>query len=489
MSVAGKPGKLVKIDDVTVEFQFEAPYYLFELVLAGDMGPGRGQAVGQFLTYTGGGYAPKHYLSKFLPKYTPQAELDTAAKAAGFDNWKSRFIILKDWERNLDLPVMTPWRVTADITKPVWTMERNPFFWEIDTAGNQLPYIDKIQLTLAESTEIVNLRAIAGELDEQERHLDINKLPVFIENQAKGNYTLHLDPAVNGGDANVVFNFSYVADPEITKWFHNRDFRRALSMGIDRDQMNESFWLGLGVPGSPVPDDAMPENPGKEWRKKWHTLDIAQANALLDKIGLDKKDASGMRLRTDGKGVLRIEIQTTNNFMNYSKPSEMISQHWKKIGITLDVKDLDRNTWTANRDANAQQLSMWSNGGTELIYLYPVHAIPVSIGSQYGPEIAKWYGSAGAQGMAPKDEDLKKAIDLYTSAQTLKLEERNKVAQEIWKLYVDNVFAIGTCGISVAFLGVRIAKNNMGNIPGRHINAQHMRTPCSSRPTTLFFKS
>ena len=63
----------------------------------------------------------------------------------------------------------------------------------------------------------------------------------------------------------------------------------------------------------------MPEYPGDEWRTKWHTLDIAQANSLLDKIGLDKKDASGMRLRADGKGVLRIEINTTNSFVNYSK--------------------------------------------------------------------------------------------------------------------------------------------------------------------------
>ena len=46
----------------------------------------------------------------------------------------------------------------------------------------------------------------------------------------------------------------------------------------------------------------MPEYPGDEWRTKWHTLDLAQANSLLDKIGLDKKDASGMRLRADGKG-------------------------------------------------------------------------------------------------------------------------------------------------------------------------------------------
>ena len=88
----------------------------------------------------------------------------------------------------------------------------------MDTEGNQLPYIDKIQMTLAENLEVLNLRAIAGEYDWQERHIDLGKLPVFLENQQKGNYTLQLDPAANGADATCRLNQSYEADPEIGKW-------------------------------------------------------------------------------------------------------------------------------------------------------------------------------------------------------------------------------------------------------------------------------
>ncbi|MBM4460586.1 MAG: ABC transporter substrate-binding protein [Chloroflexi bacterium] len=491
LAPGGKPGKMVKKDDLTIEFQFEAPYWLFELVLAGDMLPGRGQAVGQFGAQWYGGYAPKHYLSQFLPKYKPQAELDAAAKAAGYDNWKARLQVLKDWERNPELPGVQPWKVVAgsDITKPVWVAERNPYYWEVDTAGNQLPYIDKIQWTLAENVEVINLRAIAGEYDQQERHLAVANLPVFIENQQKGNYTVHIDPGANGGDANIYFNFSYEEDPEIAKWIRNKDFRRALSLGTDREQLKEAFFLGLGTAGSPIPDPVMPEYPGDEWRNKWHTLDLAQANALLDKIGLDKKDAEGYRLRSDGKGRLRIEIDCTSSFLAYPKLAEMVVPQWKKIGIQLDIKALERATMEQNRNANKQHLMMWSNGGTELLYLYPIHALPVQENSQVGPQIAKWYATGGAQGMAPTDPDLKKCIELYDQAQTKKLDERNKIAQEIWKIYVDAVLAIGTVGLSPAFLGMRVTSNKLGNIPGRHVNAQHMRTPTSSRPTTIFFKS
>lgn len=491
MAPGGKPGKMVKVDDLTIEFQFENPYWLFELVLAGDMLPGRGQAVGQFGPYYYGGYAPRHYLSQFLPKYTDQAKLDADAKAANYTDWKARFQVLKDWERNPDLPGVQPWKLVAgaDITTPLWAVERNPYYWEVDTAGNQLPYIDRVQWTLGENTEVINLRAIAGEYDQQERHLAVANLPVFIENQQKGNYTVHIDPGTNGGDANLYFNFSFDADPEVKKWILNKDFRRALSMATDRAQINEAFFLGLGTEGSAIPAPNMPEYPGDEWRTKWHTLDIDQANALLDKIGLDKKDASGMRLRTDGQGILRIEVNTTNSFVNYSKIAEMIAPQWKKIGITLDIKDMERSTWEQNRNANAQQIAMWSNGGTELIYLYPIHALPVQENSQVGPLIARWYGTGGTDGVAPTDPDLQKCMDLYTEAQTKPLEERNRLAQEVWKTYVDSVLAIGTVGLSPAFLGMRVTSNKLGNIPGRHINAQHMRTPTSSRPTTIFFKS
>src|SRR5437764_9212987 len=125
--------------------------------------------------------------------------------------------------------------------------------------------------------------------DLQERHIDIAKLPVILENRDRGNYDLHLDLAFNGTDTAIHFNQSYVADPEIAKWLTNADFRRALSLGIDRDQINETFFLGLATPGSVVPADSSPYNPGPEWRKKWSTYEPDKANKMLDAIGLAKK--------------------------------------------------------------------------------------------------------------------------------------------------------------------------------------------------------
>jgi peptide/nickel transport system substrate-binding protein len=106
-----------------------------------------------------------------------------------------------------------------------------------------------------------------------------------------------------------------------------------------------------------------------------------------------------------------------------------------------------------------------------------------------GLPIARWYASDGKQGKAPNDPQLLRALELFRSAPGKKAEERRKIAQEIWKILVDEQFSIGTVGQSPAQMGVRIVSKRMGNIPARQINAQHARTPCSSHPTTFFFKA
>ncbi len=189
--------------------------------------------------------------------------------------------------------MLSPWKTVTPINTPTWTLERNPYSVFVDTAGNQLPYIDKVVLTLAENLEVLNLRAIAGEYDYASRHVDLGKLPVFIENQQKGNYKVYLDPG-DYCDLIIKFNLNYDADPEIAKWFNTADFRRALSLGIDRDQINETFWLGTGTPGSVVPVDSNKYNPGPQYRKLWATLDVEEG----------QRDARQDRAREEGRGGL-----------------------------------------------------------------------------------------------------------------------------------------------------------------------------------------
>ena len=488
MAVNGKPGRVVKVDETTVRFEFDDPYFLFIDMLAGDTLIGGGQSVRQARGQTFGAYAPAHYLGQFLPKNSSLEEVNAMAEAEGFDDWVQLIHFKKDWQLNPEVPRLGPWVTTEPINTPTWVMERNPYYWAVDTEGNQLPYIDRIVMTLAEDPEVLNLRAIAGEYDLQERHIDLGKLPVILENQEKSDYTVHLDLAFNGSDTTLQINQSFDGDAEVAKWLKNTDFRRALSLGIDRDQLNETFWLGVGIPGSAVPADSSPYNPGPEWRDKWSTHDPEQANALLDGIGLAEKDGEGFRLRTDNGERLRIEVQAVKAFLPWPQQAEMIAQQWKDIGIQADVREFERGQAMGRTRENEHQIMVWTNGGTELLYLFPRHAIPVDPTEAFmGPLYANWYASNGAQGAEPDDPNLMKIFELFQAAGGQAEEERFKTAQEIWKILVDQQYGIGTVGQSPALMGVRIASNKLGNIPARVCIAQHCRTPGGSHPETWFF--
>jgi peptide/nickel transport system substrate-binding protein len=163
------------------------------------------------------------------------------------------FKYVSDWQLNRELPTLCAWKMVQPINTQLWVLERNPYYYAVDTEGEQLPYIDRVQMTLAENPEVVNLRAIAGEYDYQERFIDLGKLPIIIENQQRSRYKVHLDPGFNGADSVLFPTLTYTEDREIGDLLRNVDFRLALALGIDREQLNEAFWLGLGTPGSVIP--------------------------------------------------------------------------------------------------------------------------------------------------------------------------------------------------------------------------------------------
>ncbi len=486
LAINGKQGKLEKVDETTVRFVFADPYYFFPDVLAGSTPISSHAYMGDPSAY--GSFAPAHYLKQFLPKYAGKEALDKLVAENKFDNWVNLFKFKNDWALNPELPVLAAWKTVTPINTPVWTLERNPYSSWVDTDGNQLPYIDKIQMTLAENLEVLNLRAIAGEYDFQARHIDIGKLPVFLENQQKGNYKVNLDVADYGGDMVIKFNLSY-EEPELNKWFNDADFRRALSLGIDRDQINETFWLGTGTPSSVVPADHNKYNPGPEFRTLWSTLDVKKANELLDKVGLDKKDGEGYRSRSDGAGRLRLEVMTLGGqFVQFTRISEMIREHWKKIGIDLVVQETERSLANKKSAANETQLYAWNNDGSEHMFTFPGHIFPFDTTSTSGPLYGKWFQSGGTDGMEPTGR-LRELMDKWRKAVGVPEAERIQLGKDVWKIAAEEVYIISVIGLGAASQGVRITKSTLGNIPSRMYNSPDGKTPGISRPVSFYFKS
>jgi peptide/nickel transport system substrate-binding protein len=484
MTSGGRPVVVEKVDASTVRWSSAEPYYALPNIFAAVLGVGHHARFGRDGL---GGFAPAHYLKQFLPKYAGLDKLEAMAKEQKLDNWVSLFKLKNDSARNVDLPVVTAWKLSSPISNPTFAFERNPFSIWVDTDGNQLPYIDRCVMTLGENLEVINLRAIAGEFDEQARHIDIGKLPVLLDSQQKGNYTVRLDPADHGADVALFVNMSFDGDPEIARWLQNRDVRVALSLGIDREQINETFVLGLGEIGSAAPGDRTLYSPGPEARKINATLDVKKANELLDQAGLDKKDGEGFRLRSDGKGRLRLEVATYLGFLQFTQIVEMIKQQWRKIGIDLTVSELERSLFGRRAQANELQLAVDTQWGAEDPWGHIPSFFPYDSGNLLGPKLGLWFSTGGQQGMEPQPR-MKELMALWRKGFTVPDRERVEIGKQLWKIALEEVWLLSVVVNSPASQGVRVVKNNLGNVPERVWNSAVSDNPSIGHPETYFFK-
>jgi hypothetical protein len=91
------------------------------------------------------------------------------------------------------------------------------------------------------------------------------------------------------------------------------------------------------------------------------------------------------------------------------------------------------------------------------------------------------------QGKEPFAE-IKQAIELFERGRTAATaDERLAIGQELTKLAVDQVFAIGLVSAELT-AGICIAKTNLGNIPARFPNSLLVSSPVTAMPQTYYFK-
>ena len=485
LQLDGKDVVLEKIDDMTVQFISPKPYPLLPDLLASYNALSAPSLYGRIGM---GGLAPRHYLSQFHPKYSSEAQVTRQAKEAGFVSWALRLKSRNSWAFNSELPVLSPWRMVSPINSRTFAMERNAYSIWVDTAGNQLPYVDRVSHVFCSRPEIVTLKTVAGSLDFQERHLDVAKLPVLLSNRKRSGYDVFLDPMA-GTDFATGINIGYKDDAEIGSLFRTTAFRRALSLGLDRDAFNEAFMLGLGTPAASVPVPGSKYFPGEEWMHKWATLDVEQANRLLDGIGLARRDSAGYRLRRDGKGRLTLVYGAPVSLVDYGAVGEMMREQWRAIGIDLDVQVIESTLWMQRAQSGAIQLTHVPTGSEDPLghpdYLFPFSTTGAN--AVMGIEYVHWFQSNGQRGDEPPPK-IRQMMELWKSARSAGAEERTRIGKEIIKIHVDEVFSIGMLTGGLSFYGIHVAKKNLGNVPRRMVNTLTVKNPLNSLPMTFFFK-
>ncbi|MCC9077012.1 ABC transporter substrate-binding protein [Litorilinea aerophila] len=468
MSLGDEFGKMEKVDDYTVKISFSKSYGLFELQMASEFEP----------------YLPKHYMQQFDPAHADPAELDAKLQEAGLDQPQQLFSLRSSWSQNPDLPVLSPWVVKAEPTVTLWPAERNPYYWKVDEAGNQLPYIDTIMHELLQERELVTLKVVAGEVDMQSRHLGVNDLPLYMENREKGDYRVLMWPTTQGSSYCLMFNQNYDADPKVAEFLRNVDFRRALSLAINREEMNQVVYLGLGTPRQST---LLPQSPGfnEEWATAYTEYDPERANQMLDELGLTERDSEGFRLLPDGSGPLTIVIAHPNNIG--SDPTELVKSYWEAVGVKTVIDTQERSVHYEKMHANELQVAPWGN--EEMIYplflVYPWWVMPYGTSSRIAPLSGLWYQTNGQQGVEPEG-DLRRVIELYEQAKaTPNEEERFQAAMEMMRINAENLWTVGCVAVSETPV---VVKNNFRNVPEKHLHGTVNGSPGNARPWTWFFR-
>ncbi|MBN2117949.1 MAG: ABC transporter substrate-binding protein [Anaerolineales bacterium] len=475
-SADGSTAVVAKVDDYTVTWTYASANTTLMMELANQDGGDKSYAV----------FLPAHYLKQFHAKYADQAELDKMVAEAEFKTWAELFATRKNPGENPDRPVMAAWKPETRVSDDVMVIKRNPYFVGVDPEGNQLPYIDEIQFKFFQDTQALNLAAIAGDLDMQERHIIMTNYPVFKENEQAGKYRVLTWPTFGGSDAAITFNQTYDKDPVVAELMRTKDFRVALSHAIDREQIKESVFLGLGEARQPVPAPWHPYYPGDEVAHKYTEYDPDKANQLLDGLGLTERDADGFRLNKDGKP-FSIEISVVPNFASWPDVAQLVAADWQKVGVRTIVQVRERAVHFEMRDANEIVTELWNEDTTGFPFTGAPKFDPrTQPGIAIAPMMRKWLQTAGAEGVEPTPE-FKRIVEIIDAGKTASPEEQTALAKELFTLWVDQCYEIGTVGLTPLVQGVVVVNNNMKNVPDTLGNDWPLRTPGNANPEQFYF--
>ena len=469
----GEYGKLKVLDEHTFQITFKESHLFFHTLIANDLG---------FTSY------PKHYLKQFHPKYTPIGELKKKAKKAGFDTWLQLWSAKSSssgqgwFVGNPDHPTLFAYKVTQ-ATPERLVHTRNPYYWKVDSAGNQLPYIDEIVHALAEDTTMLNLKAAAGEVDFQGRRLSPNNLPTFMANAEKNNFDVALYDTHIGALPGIFINQT-VEDLTLRKIFQDVRFRQALSVAINREEANELVTSGLLTPRQ-----ASPASNSIFYRDKlannYAQYDIKLANRLLDEMGL-KWDGK-YRLRPDGKK-LTVVVSCYQGWLGTEDvdTAEMLKDYWGKIGVDVAV----------DNQAREQLMPKWANNKLQIsLYVYfpsystMVHFVPYATDSwsnSWAPLYSQWYHYDEKQGEKPTPE-MQALFDLHQKILVAETEaEQSRLLEQIVQNHIDNLWVIGVVGDVPQPI---IISKRLGNAPREGVYALAYNSPKNIVYEIFYFKN
>ncbi len=334
-SVTGNIVKFAVVDDLHWSLTFDSPDFI---LMEGEVRPGSNCTSFYYCFYS-----PSKYMKQFHEDYADADKLAALIEEAEAGDWPRYWGQMNNWGKHVGWPWMGHWTLGSE-SDTLYTLDANPFFFEVDPHGNQLPYNDGVQIIKVESREVAVFRSMAGETDIAGRDFLVSEIPLYRSNQEKGNFSIKIWPTTGPGDIAMAMCMTCNQDAELGKMLRSTDFRQALSYAVDREGMNDSLYLGLGIPANWVPHPAVQYYPGEEYAFKGIEYDPDKANEILDSMGYTEKDAEGFRLRTDGSGE-RLSFRTLSELGQTGDAAALLLDYWAEVGVEFVDKNMNA-PWT-----------------------------------------------------------------------------------------------------------------------------------------------
>jgi peptide/nickel transport system substrate-binding protein len=387
---------------------------------------------------------PSQYLKQFHKKHQDEATLQTLMQKNRVKKWADLHIKMGSSYRpsNPELPVLDPWRNRVAPPAEQFTFERNPYYHRVDEKGRQLPYLDRFILNVS-SSSIIAAKAGAGESDLQATGIDFSDYTFLKDAEKRYPVKVELWTMARGSRVALFPNLNS-ADPVWRKLFLDVRVRRALSLAIDRHEINQAVFYGLGKESA---DTVLPESPlfKPEYAQAWIAHDPAQANDLLDQAGLRERNERGIRLLPDGRPA-EITVETAGESTLDTDVLELITDHWSKVGISLFSRSSQRDIFRSRAMGGRILMSMWYglDNGVPTADMNPAQLAPTQDDQMQWPLWGMYYLSAGSRGSAPDLPEAAELVDLllqWRAAATT--DERAGIWHRMLSIYTQQVFSIG----------------------------------------------
>ncbi len=429
--VNGKPPLFEVIDPLTIRYTWDSPIPDFLPKLA--------SAIPVALAL------PSAYLRQFHAKYQDPKTLEELVRHHRVDDWRLLHIKMSRQQRpeNPDLPTLEPWHPTIAPPAEQFIFERNPYFHRVDENGQQLPYIDRLILNVS-SPDIIAAKTATGESELQFVGLDFSDYTLLKEAEKIYPLKVTLWKRTQGSMVALLPNLNCV-DDGWRQVFRDVRVRRAMSLAIDRNELNKAIFYGLAQPSA---DTILPESPlfKPEYAAAWSSHDPDQANKLLDDAGLNRRDDAGTRLLPDGRPA-NIIIESAGESTLETDVLELITDHFHKVGLSLFIRTSQRDIFRSRAIGGQIMMSVWQglDNGVPTSEMSPNGLAPSSDDQLQWPLWGMYFASAETKGKAPDMPEVQYMVDrLRAWRQTTTVEERTRIWGEMLSHYTQQVFSIGT---------------------------------------------